>query len=127
MVADWLIMIMSTLGSAFMLLAAIGLIRMPDLFLRMSASTKAATLGMGLLLVAAAFQFREESVTSRVLAIVFFIFVTAPIGAHLIGRAAYKSGVQKWKKTHLDQLEGKYTSGGKLKSPINQSVDPDAG
>jgi multicomponent Na+:H+ antiporter subunit G len=124
MVVELLIIVLSTLGSVFVLLAAVGLVRMPDVYLRMSASTKAATLGMGLLLTAAAFHFGDAAVSSRVVAIVFFIFITAPIGAHLIGRAAYKSGVQKWKNTHLDELAGKYTRKGLLPHAQNKVEVP---
>lgn len=106
--AELMIMILTGTGSLFVLLAAIGLLRMPDLYLRISVSTKAATLGMGLVLAAAAVFFAETGVTTRVLAIVFFIFLTAPIGAHLIGRASYLTGVRRWKGTHTDKLAGKY-------------------
>ncbi|MEP0913005.1 monovalent cation/H(+) antiporter subunit G [Leptolyngbya sp. GB1-A1] len=106
--ADLFIMVLTGIGSLFVLLAAVGLLRMPDLYLRISVSTKAATLGMGLILASAAIHFGEMGVTTRVIAIVFFIFLTAPIGAHLLGRASYLTGVKRWKRTHTDQLEGKY-------------------
>ena len=101
---DWVIMFLAALGSLFVLLAAVGLLRMPDLYLRISVSTKAATLGMGLIMGSAALFFGETAVTTRVIAIVFFIFLTAPVGAHLIGKASYISGVKKWKHTHTDRL-----------------------
>lgn len=106
--ADLIIMVLAGTGSLFVLLAAVGLLRMPDLYLRISVSTKAATLGMGLILASAAIYFGESGVTTRVIAIVFFIFLTAPIGAHLLGRASYLTGVKKWKGTHTDKLAGKY-------------------
>ncbi|WP_371815887.1 cation:proton antiporter [Flavobacterium sp. CS20] len=55
--SEWLIIIFSSLGTLFALLAAIGLIRMPDTFLRISVNTKAATLGVGLLIGAADYFF----------------------------------------------------------------------
>ena len=91
-----------------MLLASIGLVRMPDTYLRISVTTKAATLGIGLILISAAFYFKEASVTTRVLAIILFIVLTAPVGAHLIGRASYFIGVKMWHKSVIDELEGKY-------------------
>lgn len=99
---------LATLGTLFVLLAAIGVIRMPDTYLRISVTTKAATLGIGLILGAAAVYFSDISITSRVLAIILFILLTAPVGAHLIGRASYFIGVKLWKKSVIDDLEGKY-------------------
>ena len=100
--------IVITLGTLFVLLAAVGLIRMPDTYLRISVTTKAVTLGVGLILVSAAIYFDNLSVTSRVLAIILFIILTAPVGGHLIGRASYFLGVKMWDKSVMDELEGKY-------------------
>lgn len=105
---DILIGIMATLGALFILLAGLGIVRMPDLYLRISVTTKAATLGIGLLLACAAFYFRDAGVTSRVLAIIFFMLLTAPVGAHLLGRASYFINTPLWKKTKYDDLAGKY-------------------
>jgi multicomponent Na+:H+ antiporter subunit G len=103
-----LIVVLASLGALFILLAAIGLVRMPDLYLRISVTTKAATLGIGLLLVCAAIYFKNISITSRVLAIIFFMLLTAPVAGHIIGRASYFTGVPLWKKSVLDRLKGKY-------------------
>jgi len=105
---DYLIMLLSALGSLFILLAAIGIVRMPDVYLRISVTTKAATLGVGLILAGAAFYFNDFSVTSRVLAIIFFLVLTAPVGAHMIGRASYFIGTPLWKKSVTDDLKGQY-------------------
>lgn len=114
--SDWIIMILSGFGALFILLAAVGLVRMPDLYLRISVTTKAATLGIGLLLIAAALYFKDASITTRVLAILFFIILTAPVGAHLIGRASYFTGVTMWKKSVRDDLKGKYNRSHELSS-----------
>jgi multicomponent Na+:H+ antiporter subunit G len=105
---ELILIILMSLGSLFVLLAAIGLVRMPDLYLRISVTTKAATLGIGLILVSAAVYFQETSVTTRILAIILFILLTAPVGAHLLGRASYITGVPLWKESVLDELKGKY-------------------
>lgn len=102
------IIILSSLGAIFIFLAAIGVVRMPDLYLRISVTTKAATLGIGLILIAGAVYFNELSITSRVLAIILFMLLTAPVGAHMIGRASYFTGVKLWKKSVHDDLKGKY-------------------
>lgn len=103
-------MIIISLGTLFILLAAIGLIRMPDLYLRMSVTTKAATLGVGMILIGLALYYMETSITTRVIAIIVFLLLTAPISAHVIGRAAYFVGVPMWKKTKIDELSGMYNS-----------------
>jgi multicomponent Na+:H+ antiporter subunit G len=105
---DWLIIIFSTLGTVFILLAAIGLLKMPDFYLRVSISTKAITLGTGLVLIATAISFNEFSITSRVIAIIIFIILTAPVAAHMIGRAAYFTKVPMWPKTMVNDISGQY-------------------
>lgn len=95
-------------GAAFMLLASVGVLRMPDLFTRMQAATKAATLGSGCLLVAVAVYFGNLGVTARALAAVAFIILTAPVAAHMIARAAYFVSVPLWEGTVMDELRGKY-------------------
>lgn len=100
--------ILLTLGALLMLLAGIGLLRMPDVFLRMSATSKAATLGVILIMVAAAVYFNDLGVTARAIGIVIFIILTAPISAHMIGRAAYITEEQLWSETKIDELKGRY-------------------
>jgi multicomponent Na+:H+ antiporter subunit G len=106
--AIWLVTIFMVLGVVFTLLAGIGILRMPDFYMRVSISTKAVTLGVGLILVAAAISFNDIAVTARVIAIIIFILITAPVGAHMIGRASYFTGVRLWKNSVCDDLEGKY-------------------
>lgn len=93
-----------TIGSLFILLAGVGLVRMPDLFLRVSASTKAATLGVGATLLGVALYFGDFATFIRAGAIIVFLLLTAPVAAHLIGRAAYQDGVPLWEKTEFDDL-----------------------
>ncbi len=95
-------------GALFLLLAGVGVIRMPDLFTRMSAATKAATLGAGCMVFAVAIYFDDFGVTVRATLIIAFVFMTAPVAAHMIGRAAYFIGVDLWRGTKLDELRGHY-------------------
>ena len=81
---------------------------MPDLYLRMSSSTKTGTLGVGSVLLAAAIYFSELGIASRSIATLFFILLTAPVAAHMMGRAAYFNGVPLWKETRYDELKGHY-------------------
>jgi len=100
--------VLAFFGTIFIFLAAVGLIRMPDTYLRISVTTKAATLGIGLLMLAAAVYFQELSITTRVMAIILFIILTSPVSGHLIGRTSYFSGVRLWKNSVMDDLDGKY-------------------
>jgi multicomponent Na+:H+ antiporter subunit G len=79
---------------------------MPDLYLRMSAATKAATLGVGLNLLAAALVFDDAGVRGRALATALFLLITAPVAAQVIGRAAYRTGCRPWRGTRVDELSG---------------------
>src|SRR5690606_23703023 len=81
---------------------------MPDVYLRLSVTTKAATLGIGLILIGAAFFFNDVGITSRVIAIIFFTTVTAPVSAYLIVRAAYFVKAQLWEFSVVDELNGMY-------------------
>ncbi len=103
-----IIMIVTATGTLFILLAAIGIVRMPDFYLRLSVTTKAVSLGLGLILVGAAVFFDHMAVTSRVVAIIFFLLLTAPVAAHMIGRASYFTGIRMWDKSVLDELKGMY-------------------
>lgn len=98
------------LGAGFLLLAAIGLARLPDVYSRMQAATKASTLGVGSMLAATAIHFEGFDISSRVILTIVFIFITIPASAHMIGRAAYLSGSPLWEGTLADELQGKYGS-----------------
>ncbi|GGW52090.1 MULTISPECIES: monovalent cation/H(+) antiporter subunit G [Halomonadaceae] len=95
-------------GASFMLLASIGLLRLPDLLTRMHATTKAAALGVILIMLAAAMHFAEVGVVARAFAIIVFILITAPIAAHVIGRAGYFVGSRLWSGTVKDELRPNY-------------------
>lgn len=102
------VMVLITGGAAFMAMAGLGLLRMPDLFLRMSSTAKAGTLGAGLILLGAAIHFNNFGIYTRAIAIIVFLMLTAPVAAHMIGRAAYFDGVPLWKNTVQDDLHGHY-------------------
>lgn len=95
-------------GSLFMLLAAVGLLRLPDLLTRMHATTKAAALGVILIMLASAMHFSEVGVVARSFAIIVFILMTAPVAAHVIGRAGYFVGSRLWSGTVKDELRPNY-------------------
>ncbi|WP_208347321.1 monovalent cation/H(+) antiporter subunit G [Pseudaestuariivita rosea] len=89
----YLISFFALTGGFFAFIAALGVLRLPDVLVRMHASTKAGTLACGLVMAAAAIFFQDGEVIFRVIAIVLFLLLTAPVAAHMIGRAAVRTGV----------------------------------
>lgn len=89
---DTLVAVLIVLGGGFCAVAGIGTVRLPDVLLRMHASTKAGTLGTGLVLGGVALHFGETSVIAKAMLVVTFLLLTAPVAAHLVGRAAWRSG-----------------------------------
>lgn len=114
------ILVLLTTGATFMFLAALGIVKMPDLFMRLSACTKSATLGVSMTLVGTMLYFDDTGVTSRAIATILFVFLTAPIQGHMIGRAAYLANTPLWKNTTIDELKGRYD----LKREILHSQPP---
>ncbi|MFN3405586.1 MAG: monovalent cation/H(+) antiporter subunit G [Cytophagaceae bacterium] len=99
-----LVIILSFTGSIFILLAAVGILRMPDIYMRVSATTKAVTLGVGTMLAAVAIFYQDISITSRAAAAVLFLFLTAPIAAHILSKVSYFKKVPFWENTCFDEL-----------------------
>jgi multicomponent Na+:H+ antiporter subunit G len=91
-------------GASLMLVAAVGLLRFPDVYTRLSATSKAGTLGAALLLAGAAAAFEDRAIAGRALVTLGLVYLTAPIAAHRIGRAAWRSGVRPWRGTVVDDL-----------------------
>lgn len=84
------------LGGLFGAIAGIGILRLPDVFIRMHAATKVGTLASGLIMAGVAVQFDDPAVLLRCVLIVVFLLLTAPIGAHMVGRAALRIGIEPW-------------------------------
>lgn len=91
------------LGAGFALLAAVGVLRMPDVFTRMQAATKASTLGLGCLLIGTALEVGEFPAFVRALSIGAFVLLTTPVAGLVIAKAAYFANVPLWKGTVLDE------------------------
>lgn len=105
---DLAVAVLFVVGALFIFLAAVGLLRMPDLFLRMSCSSKAATLGIIGCVLGAGLHFGALGVAARAIAGALFLLVTVPVAAQVIGRAAYLLGVPLWPGTVADALRGRY-------------------
>ncbi|RUO35850.1 monovalent cation/H(+) antiporter subunit G [Aliidiomarina sanyensis] len=107
-VINVLISIFMLSSGIFILVAAVGILRLPDLLTRMHASTKAGALGVALMMVAAMLHFNDLVLIAKAMAVILFIFITAPVAAHAIGRAGYFVGVPIWVKTVKDELFSNY-------------------
>ncbi len=101
--SDLMIMILCTLGAIFILIAALGIYRMPDFYTRLSVTVKAGTLGVGCILAAVAIYFYDFAVSTKVFAIIFFLFITSPVAAYMISRTAFVSGIKMFNTTVIDE------------------------
>jgi len=96
------------IGCLFILLAALGILRMPDLFTRLQVTSKASVLGMTCILSAAALHFNEPAVTTRAVIIIAFVVLTMPVATHLLARAGYTTNVPLSPETVVNELAGHY-------------------
>jgi len=96
-------------GSITMLLAAIGIYRMPDFYNRIQVATKASTLG--LLQILLGIGFMMPGWAPKLLVLFLFVLFTNPISSHMVARAAYFTKVPLTKKTTVDKLEEKISEG----------------
>lgn len=103
MIRELLVLFFLLAGGFFSIVAAIGLIRLPDLYARMHAATKSGTVGVSAIAIAMMVHFNTPSVTARGLLVIAFFLLTAPVAAHMIGRAAYRTGVPLWLMTRIDE------------------------
>ncbi|WP_310739861.1 monovalent cation/H(+) antiporter subunit G [Oceanobacillus alkalisoli] len=96
-------------GSFFTFLSAIGVIRLHDVYSRVHAAGKSSTFGMISLMIAAFIYFIPEGIFNvKILLAILFVFMTAPLGALLINRSAYRNGVSMEKNTVQDDLKEAY-------------------
>jgi len=102
---EFLIAFFLIFGAGFIFIASLGVLRMPELYMRIHSATKAGTLGVGFLVAGVAIHFQELSILIRALAAISFIVITAPVAAHMIGRAGYKSGVPLWKESIINEMD----------------------
>lgn len=96
------------LGSFFALAAGIGLLRLPDLYTRSHAASKAGSVGAAMLLIALAITSEDTSTTMRALAAIVFFLLTAPVSAHLLVKAAHDAGYPLWSGSLGDSMYSAY-------------------
>ncbi|WP_214827748.1 monovalent cation/H(+) antiporter subunit G [Exiguobacterium algae] len=99
--------VFTIIGVFLTVVAAIGLVRLPDIYSRTHAASKSSTLGVMFVLFAAVLHvYVDERVfDARLLLGLFFVLLTAPVGGHLISRAAHAKGVPLWEKSLQDALK----------------------
>lgn len=87
--ADIIISALILIGAAFTFIGSLGLARLKDFYTRLHGPTKATTLGVGSLLIASATYFSQgEGMSLHEILISLFLFITAPVSAHLLSKAA---------------------------------------
>ena len=101
---DYLTGLLMVIGSIFCLVASVGVVRLPDTLTRMHAATKAGTLGTGLLIIATALFYSQLGISLRAATVIVLVLLTAPVAAHLIGRAFYHSGESLSDRIWIDEL-----------------------
>jgi multicomponent Na+:H+ antiporter subunit G len=100
----WLSVFFVLFGSIITFIAALGVLRLPDFFMRMHAATKAGVVGPSLLLMGAGFYEPSWGTWIKIAVAILFLFMTTPIAAHLLGKAGFLGGVGLWKGTSRNDL-----------------------
>jgi len=90
------------IGALFTLLAALSVVRLPDVYCRLTATSKAAPFGIALVLLGTALLVGEPSYALQAAAIGAFVAITSPLAAHALARAAHRSGVAATGETRRD-------------------------
>jgi multicomponent Na+:H+ antiporter subunit G len=102
---QYLSAIVVVLGGLFGLLAAIGIVRLPDLYTRLHAASKAGAVGAGLILIAVALISTDGAVALRAVLGIIFLLLSTPIAAHLLARAAYEAGEKPTPSTTIEEID----------------------
>ena len=105
---ELLLSILILIGAGFTLIGSLGLLRLRDFYSRLHAPTKATTLGVGSLLIASAifFSHHEEGLSLHEVLVTLFLFITAPVSAHLMAKAALHLRLESRSAAPDDQLLG---------------------
>lgn len=98
------------LGALLIFVAAMGAWRFRDFYMRMHAASKASSLGVGLMMLSVAIVEMDPVVWFKAVCGIVFLFLTAPVAAHLLGRAAYIHKVPLWEESVTDEMAGKYAA-----------------
>ena len=104
---EWLIAALLLTGSLFALIGSIGLVKLPDFFMRLHGPTKATTLGVGALVIGSMLYFSQQTGEPSLheLLITFFLFLTAPVSAHMLAKAAMHEKLRREPRTRGEPWE----------------------
>jgi multicomponent K+:H+ antiporter subunit G len=104
---EWILALLILLGAFFTLVGSIGLLKLPDFYMRLHGPTKASTLGVGAILIASALHFSRnaEGVSLHEILITLFLFITAPVSAHLMAKAAIHIKVKQVDRTRQPDVK----------------------
>ena len=123
MISEWLSTAFLILGALLMLIASLGIIRLPDIYLRMHAATKAPSLGIFFMVLAVIIYFAKWWPAIEAVLILVFIFITIPVGSHMISRVAHLMMFKKSDRTVMDEMTetpaGNKPSTGRIKPEKN--------
>ncbi|MGP8330451.1 MAG: monovalent cation/H(+) antiporter subunit G [Methanosarcinaceae archaeon] len=113
MIIEILVSLFLIIGTFVVFTASIGLLRLPDVYCRMQATSKASTLGLISILIASIIYFNTAHPDTRAFAIeelliLAFTFISAPVAAHMMARSAYILKTKMFEETTLDELKGKH-------------------
>ena len=103
--AGYIAAVLVVVGAAFSLIAAIGVLRLPDLYTRLHAASKAGAIGAGLIFLAVAVASFDGAVFLRAMLGIIFLLLSTPVSAHLLARAAFRSGEAPITTTTIDDLK----------------------
>jgi multicomponent K+:H+ antiporter subunit G len=101
---DWILAALVLIGASFTLIGSIGLYKLPDFYMRLHGPTKATTLGVGAILLASVlyFSFTTEAISLHEILVTIFLFITAPVSAHLMAKSALHIKLKKVSRTQSD-------------------------
>lgn len=104
---EWVLGFLILLGAFFTLVGSIGLFKLPDFYMRLHGPTKASTLGVGAILIASAIHFslNADGVSLHEILVTLFLFITAPVSAHLMAKAAIHIKVKPIGRTRQIDLK----------------------
>lgn len=110
MIGDIVFILMMLTGTFFVITAAWGILKFPDLYTRLHASSKATTFGFAFIVLAVAFRVGTQEEILKAVAAVIFQFVTTPIAAHMIARVAVQRGIRPLDQNHqpIEFPEGEF-------------------
>lgn len=105
MIGQIIILILVVSGVFLIFTSSLGLFRLPDIFIRMSAVTKAVTFKVGLIMLSVAIYFNTFPEVIKAFLIIFLLLLTTPVSSHLFGKEAHRRNTPLWKKTLRDDLK----------------------